>query len=107
MDEADSDRPDKDQQGGFDRRLREARARRGLDAPPKAPGGGLPAGAWGIGFRAGLEVVSALVVGIAIGLLLDRWLGTWPWFFLLFFVAGSAAGVLNVYRLFSPRSGRR
>ena len=95
---------------GFERRLREARARRGLDAPKEgAPGssGGLPTGAWGIGFRAGVEVVSALVVGVVIGLVLDRWLGTWPWLFLLFFVAGSAAGILNVYRLFNPRSGRR
>jgi ATP synthase protein I len=35
--------------------------------------------------------------------MLDRWLGTWPWLFLVFFVLGSVAGVLNVYRLFSPR----
>ncbi len=92
-----------DEQDGFDRRLQEARAKRGLDKPPEGSRGGLPTGPWGIGFRAGVEVVSALVVGIVIGLLLDRWLGTWPWLFLLFFVAGSAAGILNVYRLFSPR----
>jgi ATP synthase protein I len=35
--------------------------------------------------------------------MLDRWLGTWPWLFLVFFVLGSAAGVLNVYRLLNPR----
>jgi ATP synthase protein I len=57
--------------------------------------------------RAGVEVVSALVVGIVIGFLLDRWLGTWPWLFLVFFVLGSAAGILNVYRLFSPRPRSR
>jgi ATP synthase protein I len=43
-------------------------------------------------------------VGVAIGFFLDRWLGTWPWLFLVFFVLGSVAGVLNVYRLFNPRS---
>ncbi len=97
-----------DERDGFERRLQEARARKGLDkAPGDAGNAGLPTGPWGIGFRAGVEVVSALVVGIVIGLLLDRWLGTWPWLFLLFFVAGSAAGILNVYRLFSPRAGRR
>ncbi|NGM23368.1 hypothetical protein G3576_25370 [Roseomonas stagni] len=72
-----------------------------------APGstGSLPGGGtWGVGFRAGVEVVSALVVGVAVGWFLDRWLGTWPWLFLLFFVFGSVAGVLNVYRLFKPRS---
>jgi ATP synthase protein I len=89
---------------GFEERLREARARRGLDKPP-ATRGAPPAGPWGVGFRAGIEVVSALGVGVFLGIMLDRWLGTWPWLFLLFFVLGSAAGVLNVYRLFSPRRG--
>lgn len=75
--------------------------------PKPTPGGALPPGPWGIGFRAGVEVFSALVVGIGLGWFLDRWLGTWPWLFLLFFVIGSAAGVMNVYRLFNPRHGRR
>ncbi len=90
------------EQDDFKARLQRARARQGMDPPPNA-GGGLPQGNWGIGFRAGVEVVSALVVGVVIGLLLDRWLGTWPWLFLLFFVFGSAAGILNVYRMFTPR----
>jgi len=54
-----------------------------------------------------VEVFSALVVGVALGFALDRWLGTWPWLFLVFFFVGAAAGVLNLYRLFSPRSGAR
>ena len=91
------------ERNGFDERLRQARARKGLDKPP-AGQGQLPQGPWGIGLRAGVEVVSALVVGIGIGFMLDRWLGTWPWLFLVFFVLGSAAGVLNVYRLFNPRA---
>ena len=86
----------------FEERLRQARAREGLDRAPKQHGN-LPQSPWGFGFRAGVEVVSALVVGVAIGYFLDRWLGTWPWLFLVFFVMGSAAGVLNVYRLFNPR----
>ena len=90
------------EQDGFEERLRQARARQGMKPQPGASGR-LPQGNWGVGFRAGVEVVSALVVGIGIGWFLDRWLGTWPWLFLLFFVLGSAAGVLNVYRLFSPR----
>ena len=93
---------------GFEQRLRDARARQGLDRSKEGqPKGGLPVGPWGIGFRAGVEVVSALAVGIVIGFVLDRWLGTWPGLFLLFFVLGAAAGVLNVYRLFNPRTGRR
>ncbi len=89
---------------GFEERLREARARKGLDKPQAARGMPL-SGNWGIGFRAGVEVVSALVVGVFLGYVLDRWLGTWPWLFLVFFVLGGVAGVLNVYRLFSPRRG--
>ncbi|MDB5411801.1 MAG: hypothetical protein JWR10_136 [Rubritepida sp.] len=89
----------------LDRRLKAARDRQGLDKVPDAKGA-LPS-TWGVGLRAGVEVVSALVVGVGLGLVLDRWLGTWPWLFLVFFVLGAAAGVLNVYRLFTPRSGAR
>ena len=73
--------------------------------PKPGLNGPLPASSWGVGFRAGVEVVSALIVGVALGWFLDRWLGTWPWLFLLFFVFGSVAGVMNVYRLFTPRGG--
>lgn len=51
-----------------------------------------------LAFRIGVEMVSALVIGVGIGLLLDWWLGTRPWFLLVFLVLGGAAGVLNVYR---------
>ena len=87
-------------------RLKQARAREGLESGPDGQKG-LPVGPWGIGLRAGVEVVSALMVGIGIGWLLDHWLGTWPWLFLVFFVLGSVAGVLNVYRLFNPRRRSR
>jgi ATP synthase protein I len=51
--------------------------------------------------KIGIELVSALAVGVGIGLLLDSWLGTGPWMLLLFFVLGAAAGILNVYRTMS------
>jgi ATP synthase protein I len=89
----------------FNDRLRQARTRQGLDPAPKGSGG-LPQGPWGIGFRAGVEVFSALVVGIGIGWMLDRWLGTTPWLLLVFLMLGGAAGVMNIFRLFMPR-GRK
>ena len=52
-----------------------------------------------LAMRLGVELVSALIIGVGIGLLLDYWLGTKPWFMLLFFVFGSAAGIMNVYRV--------
>jgi ATP synthase protein I len=53
---------------------------------------------FGAAFRIGVELVAALIVGVGAGLLLDRWLGTAPWFLIVFFFLGAAAGVLNVYR---------
>jgi ATP synthase protein I len=57
----------------------------------------------GLGFalRIGTELVAALLVGVGIGVLLDYWLGTKPWMLIVFFVLGSAAGFLNVYRTVS------
>ena len=96
------------EQNDFERRLRQAREKQGLDKTPGTTGsGGLPAGGWRIGLRAGTEVVSALIAGAGLGWLLDRWLGSFPWLFLVFFVVGGAAGVMNVYRLFNPRPGAR
>ena len=46
----------------------------------------------------GLAFVLALVIGAWLGRLLDRWAGTSPLFFILFFFFGLAAGILNVYR---------
>jgi len=74
-----------------------------MDLKPDASGSAPKHAAWGVGFRAGVEIVAALVVGVALGWSLDRWLGTFPWLFLVFFVLGSAAGIMNVYRLFDPK----
>jgi ATP synthase protein I len=49
----------------------------------------------------GLMFVLAVVIGAAAGYLLDNWMGTSPWMFLLFFFFGIAAGILNVYRMSS------
>ena len=53
------------------------------------------------GLRMSSEFVAAIIVGGLIGYLLDKWLGTVPWMFLLFFVLGLAAGVINVTRAFN------
>jgi predicted F0F1-ATPase subunit len=49
----------------------------------------------------GLSFVFAIAIGVALGLWLDRLTGWRPVFFILFFVAGFAAGVMNVYRTIS------
>jgi F0F1-type ATP synthase assembly protein I len=47
----------------------------------------------------GLSFVLAVVMGAGFGYLLDSWLGSSPWFFLVFFFLGVTAGVLNVFRV--------
>ncbi len=46
----------------------------------------------------GLSFVLAIVLGVGAGYLLDRWLGTSPWGFLLGFVLGVVAGIRNVFK---------
>lgn len=48
--------------------------------------------------RMGLELVIGMVAGGGIGWLVDQWLGTLPWFLLLLFLLGTAAGMMNVFR---------
>ena len=49
----------------------------------------------------GLAFVLAVVIGAWFGRVLDSWLGTSPWLFMLGFFLGLAAGILNVYRTVS------
>lgn len=49
----------------------------------------------------GLSFVLAIVIGAWLGRVLDGWLGTEPWLFILCFFFGLAAGILNVYRTVS------
>jgi len=82
--------------------LRAAKAkRRSVKADPGERGKGMA-----FAMRIGVEIVAALIVGVGIGLLLDHWLGTKPWFLLLFFVLGAAAGFLNVFRVVSGLGGQ-
>ncbi len=93
----------------FQERLKTARGKQGLDTPPKQPGqpGDVGANPWGLGLRVGLELVSALVVAVAIGYGLDRWFGTTPILTAAFVPVGGAAGVLNIWRLFSPKTAEK
>jgi ATP synthase protein I len=51
--------------------------------------------------RIGVELVSALLVGGGIGYGLDFLFGTRPWMMVVFFFVGSAAGIMNVWRVVS------
>lgn len=92
------ERPDQELER-LDARLKEARGK----VQAKDPGGGpeiqTPGSALGLAFRVGVELVSALAIGLGIGWLLDAWLDTRPWLMVVFIFLGGAAGILNVYRI--------
>jgi ATP synthase protein I len=82
---------------------------KGRAAPPAAPEpkpeskSGAVGSAMSLGLRAGSEFVSAVIVGLGLGWVLDRALGTNPAFLIVFFLIGVAAGIWNVIRLTSPK----
>jgi len=45
----------------------------------------------------GISVVVAIAIGVYVGLQLDKWLGTAPWFFFIFLFFGIVAGFRNIY----------
>ncbi len=92
----------------FEERLKAARGKQGLDSPPKPKGfdpDGKEVSPMGIGLRVGTELISAFVVAIAIGYGLDRLFGTKPILTAVFVLVGGAAGILNVWRVFAPKTG--
>ena len=75
-----------------DLRQKEAIARHEVSRPARSRASRL-------GLRICVDLLSAVVVGAAIGYVLDELFGSKPWLMSLFLMFGGAAGVLNVYRL--------
>jgi len=94
-----SDRPPERELDSLEARLRDARSRAEDIVPESKEKNQPPMSALSLAFRVGVELVSALAIGVAIGWLLDQWLGTRPWLMLVFIFLGGAAGILNVYRM--------
>lgn len=46
-----------------------------------------------------VEIVAAMAVGLGIGILIDNYFETRPIFIIIFFLLGSCAGILNVFRV--------
>ncbi len=53
----------------------------------------------------GLELAISVVIGLAVGHYLDKWLGTGPWMTVIWLGIGFAAGVRSLYRA-AVRSGK-
>jgi len=76
----------------FDARLKRARESERPAKEKPAPS------LLGLAFRLAAELVAGVVVGVFIGWVLDRWLGTAPLLLIVFFALGAAAGFINVFR---------
>ena len=51
------------------------------------------------GVQAGMELVLSIVIGGAIGYGIDSYFGTKPLFMIIFFLLGTGAGFLSIYRI--------
>ncbi len=87
------------------RRLEAARSEPGSDRGEPKKGGNDHGEVMGRALRLSTELIGGIVVGAAIGWYLDTYLmpnvfgtKTWPLMFIIFFLLGSAAGMLNVVR---------
>ncbi|MBY0501825.1 MAG: AtpZ/AtpI family protein [Alphaproteobacteria bacterium] len=80
--------------GKLKRQIQEAKKGSQLNPPI---GNKTPATA-GKFFNVGIELVSGVFVGVGLGLLTDWAFGISPWGLISFFILGSAAGMLNIYR---------
>lgn len=79
---------------GLKARIKKARDARKV----KKPRGLREATSYGKATRLVAELVSGLLLGAGLGYGLDKWLGTTPWMLIVFFMLGTAAGILNVMR---------
>ena len=58
----------------------------------------------GLAYAAAISLFAAVVTGLIIGWLLDRWLGTQPWLLVVGLVLGAAAGFYEFIRATSKLS---
>jgi ATP synthase protein I len=95
--------------GSLDRRLSEVRGSRkiGTDQPGASEDGAAKASAMARGFRLSSELIAGVVVGAAIGWGIDRLLSTSPFGFIVFFLLGFIAGLVNLVRSAGAMSRNR
>ena len=82
----------------FDDRLDKARQREGLATQDSQKTDPDTQTSLAGGLRIGMEFAAGVGVGLALGIVLDKFLGCAPLFTLLFLFFGFGAGLLNVYR---------
>ena len=53
---------------------------------------------FGVYLKSGVELISAIIVSLVIGIFLDNYFQSKPVFLIIFLVLGFATGIINVYR---------
>jgi ATP synthase protein I len=96
--------------GSLDHRLSEIRDSRKIETDQSGneqDAAQAKASAMAVGFRLSSELVAGVLVGAALGWGFDRLLSTSPWGFIVFFLLGFVAGVVNVVRSAGRASAKR
>jgi len=83
----------------FDAKLKAARDRiEGREAPGSKKGATSDS-LVAVGYRMSIELVVGICVGLGLGWLIDKQMGTKPWFMLILMFVGLAAAIFNVVRM--------
>ena len=78
----------------LNQKIEAAKSKNQLDNDPNIPPSQL-----GKVMKLTVEIVAAVGIGVGIGILLDNFFNTRPLFIIIFFLLGSCAGILNVFRV--------
>ncbi|MEM9496099.1 MAG: AtpZ/AtpI family protein [Pseudomonadota bacterium] len=78
----------------FSKRLDAHRGDQSAEEKPYHGGGA----AWGRAMRVSSDLLAGIIVGVLLGIVLDRWLGTSPWLLLVGIGIGFGAGLRNMSR---------
>ncbi len=80
----------------LEERLKQAQIRDAVRTGRKTAG---PDNNYRLGSRVLAELIGGVAGGFIVGWFLDRWLGTAPWFLLLFLFGGIIVAFRNIYRI--------
>lgn len=90
----DPELPEDARLSSLDERLRDAKL-----AEAKRAGGAAPDANTRLGWRVMGELIGGPLGGALIGYVLDGWIGTKPWLFLMLLMLGFVVGIRNVIRI--------
>lgn len=55
----------------------------------------------------GISIITPILLGVFIGQLIDKWVGTQGIFVIVFIILGAGAGFLNIFKLIGTKENKR